>query len=169
MRILGLIAAASTVLGGCGENRDAPAPAPANGTQGPGAKGEAAAPAAAPSDPASRWDMESSGEGIALALLPTSGPATVRLFCPAGRKRLLVNVPSFRPVGSEERLSFGSGGEVVALVADTRGDRQRGGVSGTGDVPAGLAALVRVRSRRATARRAAVLIRPRRRRLPKRS
>ena len=43
-----------------------------------------------------------------------------------------INVPGFRPVGSEERMTFGSGGEAHTLVADTRGDRQRGGVSATG-------------------------------------
>jgi uncharacterized membrane protein len=53
-----------------------------------------------------------------------------------------VNVPGFRPIGSEERLSFGSGGEVAALVADSAGDRQRGGVTGTAAVPDDLAALV---------------------------
>ena len=89
-----------------------------------------------------RWDLQSSGEGVALALLPGKGPVAIRLFCPAGKDRLLVNVPAFRPIGSEERLSFGSGGEVVALVADTRGDRQRGGVSGTAAVPDSLAAVV---------------------------
>src|SRR5690606_35712589 len=51
--------------------------------------------------------------------------------------------PEFEPIGSEERMSFGSGGEVVALVADTEGDRQRGGVSGTGEVPVELASLIR--------------------------
>jgi uncharacterized membrane protein len=71
-----------------------------------------------------------------------SGEPTVRLICPAGEGRLLVNVPAFRPVASEERLSFGSGGEVVALVADVAGDRRRGGVTGAGPVPANLAALI---------------------------
>jgi uncharacterized membrane protein len=66
----------------------------------------------------------------------------VRLFCPAGSNQLLVNVPSFRAIGSEERMSFGSDGNVVALVADARGDQQRGGVSGTGPVPTNLAAMV---------------------------
>jgi uncharacterized membrane protein len=88
------------------------------------------------------WDLQSSGEGAALALLGVSGETVVRLFCPAGQHRLLVNVPAFRAIGSEERLSFGSGSEAVALVADTRGDAQRGGVSGTGPVPDNLAALV---------------------------
>jgi uncharacterized membrane protein len=99
-----------------------------------------------PSEPATadelRWDLQSSGEGVALALLSGSGNTAMRLFCPAARNELLVNVPAFRPVGSEERLSFGSGGEVVALVADPSGDAQRGGVSGSGAVPADLGRLV---------------------------
>jgi len=89
-----------------------------------------------------QWDLQSSGEGAALALLSAAGETSLRLFCPAGGQRLIVNVPAFRPVGSEERLSFGSGGEVVALVADTRGDAARGGVSGEGPVPTNLAALI---------------------------
>jgi uncharacterized membrane protein len=90
---------------------------------------------------AAGWDLQSSGEGAAL-VFPASGKAAVRLFCPTGAKRILVNVPAFRPIGSEERLSFGSGGNAHALVADTRGDRQRGGVSGTGAVPGNLGGLI---------------------------
>ena len=85
-----------------------------------------------------RWDLQSSGEGVALALLGRSDGSIIRLFCPSGGKKLLVNVRNFRPIGSEERLSFGSGGEAVALVSDPRGDAQRGGVSGTGAVPPNL-------------------------------
>lgn len=84
-----------------------------------------------------RWDLQASGEGVALTLLRGSG-SIIRLFCPTGDNRLLVNVNSFQPVGSEERLSFGSGGEAVALVADARGDERRGGVSGAGAAPANL-------------------------------
>ena len=86
-----------------------------------------------------RWDVQSSGEGVALALFGRSGGTIIRLFCPSGGKSLLVNVSSFRPISTEERLSFGSGGQAVAFVADPRGDAQRGGVSGTGAVPANLA------------------------------
>jgi uncharacterized membrane protein len=89
-----------------------------------------------------RWDLQSSGEGVAMALLSGPGSTSIRLFCPAGKTELLVNVPSFKPIGSEERLSFGSGGEVVALVADSSGDVQRGGVSGRGAVPGNLATLL---------------------------
>jgi uncharacterized membrane protein len=98
-----------------------------------------------PSEPAKatelRWDLQSSGEGVALALVSAENSA-IRMFCPAAKNELLVNVPSFKPIGSEERLSFGGSGEVVALVADPSGDAQRGGVSGSGEVPGNLAALI---------------------------
>jgi uncharacterized membrane protein len=104
----------------------------------PAANASATAPAAA-----AAWDLQSSGEGAALVLAAASGGGTaIRLFCAAGQRRLLVNVPSFRPIGSEERLSFGGAGDAAALVADTRGDRQRGGVSGIGPVPPQLAAFL---------------------------
>ncbi len=88
------------------------------------------------------WDLQSSDEGAALVVASGDGSAGLRLFCPAGEGRLVVNVPAFRPIGSEERLSFGSEGEAMALVADSRGDARRGGVSGEGPVPANLAELL---------------------------
>ncbi len=146
MRILGLIAATSTLVAACGSRDSAPAAAPGQESQPPAANAAdpvAAAPVAAPAadGTAPGWDLRSSGEGVAL-VLPATGRTAMRLFCPAGGGKLLVNVPGFRPIGSEERLSFGGGGEAAALVADSRGDRQRGGVTGTGPVPDDLAALV---------------------------
>lgn len=144
MRILGLIAATSSLVAACSDGGGDPtAAAPANETGAPAAVAQAPATAARTGEegPVPGWDLQSSGEGVALVLGRPDRPA-IRLFCPAGGKRLLVNVPGFRPVGSEERLSFGSGGEAAALVADSRGDRQRGGVTGTGEVPQSLAALV---------------------------
>lgn len=88
------------------------------------------------------WDLHSNGDGVALALIGRSGRTIIRLFCPSGEKSLLVNVSSFRPIASEERLSFGSGSQAVALVADPGGDAQRGGVSGTGSVPDSLMVLL---------------------------
>lgn len=137
MRTQSPILATVMVLAACGSGENVPTPAPAAGNQ-----ADAAPTRPAEENGAGRWDLQSSGEGVALALAPESGPAAIRLFCPAGTNRLLVNVLAFRPIASEERLSFGSGGEVAALVADSSGDRQRGGVSGTGEVPANLAALV---------------------------
>jgi uncharacterized membrane protein len=150
MRLSAAIAAAPLLmLAACEGAGDGP-PGDGNAAEAKGAQangaGNAAAPpapaAAAPARPGGRWDLQSSGEGVALALASAPGATAIRLFCPAGRAQFLVNVAAFRPIGSEERLSFGSGGEAVALVADSRGDAQRGGVSGTGAVPRNLAALV---------------------------
>ncbi len=92
--------------------------------------------------PAGRWEMTSSGEGDGLFFGATEGePGRVHIFCPTG-SGMLVNVNAFRPIGSEERMSFGSGGEVVTLVADPAGDGLRGGVSGEGPVPAALLAIL---------------------------
>jgi uncharacterized membrane protein len=132
--------AALLLLAACGAGEEAPTNAaapPANGAASAGAPSAPAAP------PAAAWDLQSSGEGAALVLpAATGGGTAIRLFCPAGAGRLLVNVPAFRPIGSEERLSFGGAGHAVALVADTAGDRQRGGVSGSGAVPPELAAIL---------------------------
>jgi uncharacterized membrane protein len=136
MRILASLSAALS-LAACGT--DAPAPDTPNAAEPANDAAESFAPA--PGANAGRWDLAASGEGTAL-MLRVGDTAAVTLFCPAGADRLLVNVPAFRAVGSEERMSFGSGGTVTALVADTSGDRQRGGVSATGGVPPDLAALI---------------------------
>lgn len=144
MRIIGLIVGTSAVLAACGSGEPDSGPASLNESQAAAAESRNSAAAATGSlgeGKALGWDLQSSGEGVALVLAGSDRPA-IRFFCPTGGKRLVVNVPGFRPVGSEERLSFGSGGEASALVADSRGDSQRGGVSGTGAVPGDLAALV---------------------------
>lgn len=128
---------AALLLSGCGG-----APVPGANNSGPLQNGEVETPSLPRQPSAVRWDLQSSGAGTALVLLAGSGATLMRLHCPAGKKTLLVNVPAFRPIGSEERLSFGGSGEVVALVADTRGDPARGGVSGTGAVPKELARMV---------------------------
>lgn len=136
MRIVAVLINLSMLLGGCSGSE------PARENKVTAEKGGGPAPESAAQPDASRWDLQSSGEGVALALLSTGGRTVVRLFCPAGTQQLIVNVPAFRPVGSEERMSFGSGSHAVALVADSRGDAQRGGVSGTGPVPGKISALL---------------------------
>jgi uncharacterized membrane protein len=127
---------AAALLLGCGQ-REAAEQNAAAARGAPTRIGNSEAPATN-----ARWDLQSSGEGVALAFLTAGETAAVRMFCPAGARQLIVNVPAFRPIASEERLSFGSGGEAHALVADPRGDAQRGGVTGTGAVPGDLAALI---------------------------
>lgn len=80
---------------------------------------------------APRWELTSNGSAATLIY----GAERIQLICPKPPGELLVNVPAFTPIGSEERLSFGGGGDVVALVADTAGDAVRGGVTGAGPVP----------------------------------
>lgn len=107
------------------------AAAPGEAVTGPAAP-PAAPPASGPAEP--RWEAGSGGDGASLSL--GSGSARrLTLSCPAGGGTLVVNVPAFRPVASEERMSFGSGGTVFALVADPAGDRKRGGVTGRGTFP----------------------------------
>lgn len=140
----GWLLAAPLLLAACGGGDDNAA-ADAERSAAPAAEAASTASPSptgtAPEQAAPAWDLQSSGEGAAL-VFPAAGDTAIRLFCPAGRDEILVNVPGFRPVGSEERMTFGSGGEAHTLVADTRGDRQRGGVSGTGPVPGNLAALL---------------------------
>ena len=92
--------------------------------------------------PSGTWQTVSSGEGDGLFFQVTEGdPARVHMFC-ASDGGLLVNVGAFRPIGSEERMTFGSGATVVTLVADPSGDTLRGGVSGEGPVPSELGAIL---------------------------
>ena len=92
--------------------------------------------------PSGAWEMLSSGEGDGLFFDIAEGdPGRLHLFCPSGGG-LLVNASALRPIGSEERMTFGSGAEVVVLVADPAGDELRGGVSAQGPVPGNLAALL---------------------------
>ncbi|HEX2794595.1 MAG TPA: hypothetical protein VHN58_09225 [Croceicoccus sp.] len=104
------------------------------------------ASASTPAPIAGKWDMVSSGEGDGLFFAVVEGErAKVHLFCPNGAaagEALLVNVNAFKPVGSEERMSLGSGDTVLTLVADPSGDAQRGGVSGIGAFPSELRAIL---------------------------
>jgi uncharacterized membrane protein len=140
MRSFGLIAATALLLGGCGTTGDSNEARNEAGDAAAVANGSAAAPGDAAGQSAD-WDLVASGEGAAL-VYSASGDRSLTFFCPSDRRELLVNVQGFRPVGSEERMSFGSGSTAEALVADTRGDSLRGGVSGTGAVPANLDALI---------------------------
>ena len=81
------------------------------------------------------WSLQAGANATTLVLADRDGAAAIRLTCAAGEDQLSVNVPGFRPVGSEERLSFGGGGDAMALVADPAGDKVLGGVTGAGPIP----------------------------------
>lgn len=131
--------AVAVAASGCSSGGPSPAGEPANDPAAPQNLTESA-----PAAPASgrRWTLESNRAGLVLALAGPGNATLVRMSCPTGDRRLVVNVPAFRPIASEERLSFGSGGAAAALVADVRGDREHGGVSGDGETPDNLAALI---------------------------
>jgi uncharacterized membrane protein len=89
-----------------------------------------------------KWELLSSGEGVSLALGVAGKPSVIRFFCPNRENKLKLNVQKFRPVGSEERMTVGSGGSAVVLVAGAQGDPLLGGVSGIGEIPDDLADLL---------------------------
>ena len=100
-----------------------------------------AAPAMGDSKPAADWALQRETDGAALLLRNSNGRPVIRLAC-VSKARLVVNVPAFSPIASEERLSFGANGEVVAMVADSKGDKVLGGVSAEGRIPDELKRLI---------------------------
>ena len=103
---------------------------------------DSASPAAAePAKTAAGWALQRDAASASLTLGAASGQPVIRLICRSGAK-LRVNVPAFRPVASEERLSFGGGAESMVLVATSAGDRELGGVSGEGRTPDELKRLI---------------------------
>ena len=126
MRRIILAIMAVSALAGCG--RGAPQGNSPVGDSPVGNEPVAAAPAAG-------WQSATAGDGASLIYADAQGSALLRVTCSATDARLLVNVPRFAPIGSEERLSFGADGEVVTLVADTQGDKSLGGVTGQSPIP----------------------------------
>lgn len=120
---LGYLLCGALLLASCGGDETAErAPAAA-------AQGEAGA-----SETAASWRLVDTPEGAMLELASGSG-VEMRLACRSEAREMLVNVPDFQPVGSEERMTFGQGGTVETFVADPAGDPVRGGVTATGPVP----------------------------------
>jgi uncharacterized membrane protein len=87
------------------------------------------------------WELTSDGPGARLVLTDGSGNPQIRLICSEDGE-LLINVPAFRPIGSEERMTFGQGATVETFVADPAGDEELGGVSASGPVPANFEILI---------------------------
>lgn len=88
------------------------------------------------------WLLRIDQAGAALTFIDGSGNPVVGFSCPPGTKTLLLNVAAFRPVASEERMTFGTGEHAVTLVAGGEGGVGRGGVTGEGGVPPNLAELL---------------------------
>jgi hypothetical protein len=87
-----------------------------------------------------RWESATGDGGTGLRIVGEGGAAEMSIFCPEARTRLVVSVPSFKPIGSEDRFSLSLGQEPVTLVADPT--RQKTGVTAEGAVPGNLAELL---------------------------
>ena len=100
---------------------------------------------AAPGDPVIKggWSLQISSEGPSLSFATSGRQPVLNLACIAPSPDLLVTLPGVTPIGSEERLSFGGGGDVVALVVKVRGRSGGGGVTSAGDRPPALEAMLR--------------------------
>lgn len=80
-----------------------------------------------------RWESATGEDGTGLRFVVKGGASEISIFCPEAGKRLVVAVPSFKPIGSEDRFSLALGEEPVTLVADPT--RQKAGVTAEGAVP----------------------------------
>lgn len=132
-------------LAGCGEGADesnVPARTPdLPEPSGPPVVQQVERDADAPQSEAG-WDSIASGEGTALRLNDADGALAMSVACLANPARLVVNVPSFSPVGSEDRFALGLGDEPVTLVADPTRQELRPGVTAEGPIPQNIEALL---------------------------
>jgi hypothetical protein len=82
-----------------------------------------------------RWESATGSNGTGIKWVGDGGLAEMSIFCPEAGKKLVVSVPAFTPIGSEDRFSLALGQEPVTLVADPT--RQKQGVTAEGAVPDG--------------------------------
>jgi hypothetical protein len=140
--------AAALLIGGCGGPGDdgadpgTVAPLETVGAPTPGEMASPADPAPADRPGGPRW-AEAPGGGPALHLLGRDGALRLSIACLAAPPRLVVHVPAFRPIGSEDRFVLALGEEPVTLVADPTRQPLGDGVEGEGPIPADLRALWR--------------------------
>jgi hypothetical protein len=64
------------------------------------------------------WTLQLREGGAALLLTDPSGESLLQLSCREEPRMMTVDVERFEPVSSEDRLSFGAGGEPFVFVAD---------------------------------------------------
>ena len=142
-----VLAVPALVLAGCGERAADPrtgdiAGEPASAPKRSLTPEEEALVAPLSPVPASDgWEFSQSAGGARLIYHPDgdgatrTGDPTLVITCP-GAARMIVRLPRIAPIGSEERMSIGSGDTVVALVADP--DEGTAGIAGRGPVPEAL-------------------------------
>lgn len=65
-----------------------------------------------------QWSNQVSGSGTALVLTEGGGRPLLRIACVRDPSRMVIMAESFRPIESEERLSFGVDDEPFVFVAE---------------------------------------------------
>ena len=87
---------------------------------------DSASPGATPINVGLRWDAQTSGAGVSLTLFGAGGESLLRIACVRDPARMTVEVETFTPIGSEERLSLGVDDEPFVFVADPTAERPAG-------------------------------------------
>lgn len=142
------VALGSAALAACGQGGGEPAPEGSTITRSVDVDSRGPEDLVAPLSPlgaSQGWTVEQSAGGVRLVYDPvdtaddTPTDPVLVLTCTGGG-RLIVRLPRVAPIGSEERMSIGSGDDVVALVADPT--RESGGIAGRGSVPEAFGAML---------------------------
>lgn len=146
MRSITIIGAAAALVSCSGEAPDTkrqPAEQPdIPQASGPPVPDQEPPPTAPTPAPAMAWESVAGGVGTELRLTGKDGNVRMSIACMGNPPRLVVNVPEFRPVMSEDRFALGLGSEPVTLVANPYEQETRPGVTGEGSVPDNLSAFV---------------------------
>ena len=76
--------------------------------------------------PGLSWSARVTGAGVSLVLSDAAGAPLLHLACVRDRAAMTAEVHGFEPIGSEERLTLGVGGEPFVCVADPTAERPSG-------------------------------------------
>ena len=76
--------------------------------------------------PGLSWSARVTGAGVSLVLSDAAGAPLLHLACVRDRAVMTAEVERFEPIGSEERLTLGVGGEAFLFVADPTAERPSG-------------------------------------------
>lgn len=136
------IAAALLALAGCGSERRGGAPEDASAvTPEPSGPPVVQQVEGGATEARQRADRDEEDQG-SLRIEGPGGTLRMRVACTGSPVRLIVEVPAFTPIGSEDRFALALGQEPVTLVADPTRQEPGGGVTAEGPVPENFAELL---------------------------
>jgi hypothetical protein len=90
----------------------------------------------------SQSDVEVESVGGGLRIDNPDGTLRMSVVCTGSPSKLVASVPSFTPIGSEDRFALAIGEEPVTLVADPTRQKAGSGVRAEGPVPDNFPALL---------------------------